>query len=294
MSNEFNRQIVIDNILTLTKLYKFKIGDVEKRLGVSAGYLSRLSKKENESALSAEFVFKAARIFGTTIDRLVSKQIEEVDESVVYLQKFIGSLREQTNDGALQWKAIDREEIRNMLQDKANLQFPVLKIKGADFGQPEEVTDEEFSLNPFAIDYSTSHYNDNKVLSCIYGGVAASATNSVYHVSMPAVDSAKELYIASYRVESIAEPVDFFELMLLDKEGYEKYRKSLKSGEEDQVIMEAEIPSFVHEVCNSYANAWLGLIDCMRELYWAIGAREEKIELSDTVKGFIDSFMATI
>ena len=57
MMEDFNRQTVIKNLMTLVQNSGMKVGDVEKKLGVSAGYLSRLSKKENESALSAEFIW---------------------------------------------------------------------------------------------------------------------------------------------------------------------------------------------------------------------------------------------
>ena len=109
MKVDFNRQVVIDNIMALIQSRNLKVGEAEKQLGVSTGYLSRLAKKENDSTVSAEFIWKAAQYFGVSMDSLIRSRFDEEDKMIDYMRKFLNRLIERTNDGVLEWKAIHVE-----------------------------------------------------------------------------------------------------------------------------------------------------------------------------------------
>ena len=47
MNIEFNKQLMLDNISFLLKESEKKIGELESEAGVSAGYISRISKEGN-------------------------------------------------------------------------------------------------------------------------------------------------------------------------------------------------------------------------------------------------------
>ena len=57
------REMVYENTRALAKLNHRKISDIEREIGVSAGYLSRVKR-----GFSIEHVAKLAQIFSVTID----------------------------------------------------------------------------------------------------------------------------------------------------------------------------------------------------------------------------------
>lgn len=288
MTENFNRQVVIDNIMALIQSRYLKVGEAEKQLGVSTGYLSRLAKKENDSALSAEFVWKAAQYFGVSMDSLIRGRIEDEDKVIDYMRRFLNRLIERTNDGALEWKAIHVEEINHMLMEESSVEFPVVYIREAGFPKKPPHSSED----PIRIDNALSYWGDNKVLSCIYGGAIVNPQGTVYHVSIPyGTDHCKELYLACYCTDTEAGPEEFFELMLLDSDKLEGFWLSQSTDDYQQIIGKNEIPPFVEEVCNTYANAWYPITTELQELYQTVSAHEKDIVLSGSVKGFIDYFM---
>jgi len=288
MKVDFNRQVVIDNIMTLIQSRNLKVGEAEKQLGVSTGYLSRLSKKENDSALSAEFIWNAAQYFGMTVDALIRGRIDQEDKMIDYMRKFVNRLIERTNDGTLEWQAIHVEDINHMLMEEKRMAFPVVYIRKARFPEnPPCAAD-----NPIRIDNALSCWGDNKVMSCIYGGAIVNPQGTVYHVTIPyGSNDARDLYLACYCTETEAGSEEFFELMMLDTDGLNEFWQSQDQDEYRQVIGKSEIPAFVEEVCNTFANAWYPINAEMEELYHTVSAHEKDIVLSGSVKGFIDSFM---
>lgn len=288
MKVDFNRQIVIDNIMALIQSRNLKVGEAEKQLGVSTGYLSRLAKKENDSALSAEFIWKAAQYFSVSMDSLIRGRIEEEDKMIDYMRKFLNRLIERTNNGALEWKAIQVKEINHMLMEEARMEFPVVYIRKAGFPKNPPRASED----PIRIDNALSCWGDNKVMSCIYGGAVVNPQGAVYHVSIPYGEyNSYELYLTSYCTEIEAGPEEFYELMLLNCDRLNDFWQTQAMEEYQQIIGKSEIPSFVEEVCNTYAEAWYPITAEMQELYQTVSAHEKDIVLSGSVKGFIDSFM---
>lgn len=288
MKVDFNRQVVIDNILTLIQSRGLKVGEAEKQLGVSTGYLSRLSKKENESALGAEFIWKAAQYFGVSMDSLIRGRIDQEDKMIDYMRKFLNRLIERTNDGTLEWQAIHVEDINHMLMEEKRMEFPVVYVRKAGFyrNSPRPAED------PIRIDNALSCWGDNKVLSCIYGGAMVNPQGTVYHVPIEyGAGHYKELYLTCYCTETEGGPVEFFELMLLDCDAYDEFWQMQDQDEYRPVIGKSDIPQFVEGVCNTYANAWYPINAEMEELYQTVSSHEKDIVLTGSIKGFIDSFM---
>ncbi len=79
------------NARYLCKQKGMNIGELEKQVGVSKGYLSRLSS--SEKAISLVNLYKTAQILGTPIDDLLSEdmmikhRIQELEEELNLLKE---------------------------------------------------------------------------------------------------------------------------------------------------------------------------------------------------------------
>lgn len=288
MNVKFNRQVVIDNIMTLIQRSTLKVGEVESHLGVSTGYLSRLSKKENESAISAEFIWKVAQFFKVSVDCIIRSRIDEEDRMIDYMRKFINKIISQTNDGTLEWKAIHVEDINHMLMEETRMEFPVMRVRNGGFSKNPPCSADD----PIRIDNALSTWGDNKVLSCVYGGVIVNPQGTIYHVNFPwTYEHSKELYLAYYCTEGLEGAEEFYELMLVDNGDLEDFMRVQDHEDYGHGIGKSEVPEFVNGVCNTFQTAWDPVRSEMQELYQTVSSHEKDIVLSCSVKTFIDSFM---
>ena len=285
---DFNRQTVIKNLMTLVQNSGMKVGDVEKKLGVSAGYLSRLSKKENESALSAEFIWKISQLFGVSVDTLVREDLEQEDKMVGYMRKFIGKLAEKTTSGELVWTPITVNQINNMLMGNSQTQFPVAYYRKAHFPAEQPSPSDD----PIRIDNALACYDDMKVVSAAYGGIIVNPQGSVYYTTIGDGQAAKRLYLACYCTDGETGSEEFFELMFVDPDREDEWWHDQQNDEYYPINGKAEIPPYVEEVCNTYATAWQPIQNEMRDLYRTVKGHEDDIQLSTSVKSTIDQFMA--
>lgn len=71
---KISTNILHSNILFYIKQNKINIGDFEKLVGVSSGYISRANKG---NSTSIDFIVKAAKIMGITIDDLINIDLEQ-------------------------------------------------------------------------------------------------------------------------------------------------------------------------------------------------------------------------
>ena len=71
---EFDIQRLMDNINSIIQQKNIKIGEMESDIGVSPGYISRLTKKGNGAATSADLIWKVAKYLGVSVDFLMATQ----------------------------------------------------------------------------------------------------------------------------------------------------------------------------------------------------------------------------
>lgn len=97
------------NIGTLIKKTGIKIGDVEKGLGVSAGYFSRVAKKQYKANISIDFLNRVSRFFDVSIDALLNANFEKFTAQETYLLNLVCKLIKLTESGEIYWKGIFTE-----------------------------------------------------------------------------------------------------------------------------------------------------------------------------------------
>jgi len=100
---EYEKKTCIDNIYFLSKKKGVKIGDIEARANVSAGYISRLGKEDNKTPLSLEIILAASELLSVSIESLLSFRFDSIISTQEYLLTFIEKLITDTEQSKLRW-----------------------------------------------------------------------------------------------------------------------------------------------------------------------------------------------
>ena len=116
MSGEFNIQIMLDNIYFLLEKSGKKIGELEGEAGVSAGYISRISKDGNTKP-GIEFIMKVADSFNVCLDTLLKVELAKMTPTERYLAFFFEKLIKDTLEDKLDWDKESADQLNRLESD---------------------------------------------------------------------------------------------------------------------------------------------------------------------------------
>ncbi len=102
---EFDRTRLMRNISFLIKEKGIQVGKLENAVGISAGYLSKITKAENESMPGIDLIYKLAQQFEVSVEALVSGDFNKSNDNLLFIVNFIHSLEEDTNRHEFEWGA---------------------------------------------------------------------------------------------------------------------------------------------------------------------------------------------
>jgi hypothetical protein len=100
---EFDNSFLVNNINYLAKKNELRIGDLEKLLGISAGYISRTAKENSAKKLSVDVVWKIAKLFETDLKALLETDLQIPNSNTEMAAKFLQKAYKQTEDGTIEW-----------------------------------------------------------------------------------------------------------------------------------------------------------------------------------------------
>ena len=115
---EFNRTRLMENINTLIKEKGLKIGEIETTVGISTGYLSKMTKTDNESMPGIDLIFKLAELLEVSVDALVGGDFNKSNDNLFFVMKFIQSLIEDTDIHKFTW---EKFAVYNEVKEKYGL-----------------------------------------------------------------------------------------------------------------------------------------------------------------------------
>ena len=157
MYQEFDKDIMIDNLYYLVKKKNLKVGELEKDCGVSAGYISR-TRSESKSKPSIELVMKMAEALGVSIDTLVRYDITLLTTTEQYLLEFLEKLIKDTQDDKLTWNTGSSDSL-NMIDENHDINdsevpdYPLFSVQTffeeSDCEYPDKVTRTVFQSHTF-------------------------------------------------------------------------------------------------------------------------------------------------
>lgn len=100
----FDKKLCMDNIYAIAKDKGIKIGELERTAGLSAGYLSKLSKEGNTAVPGIDSLLLIAQTLGVSIDALVSVDYRDLNSDEKYLAAFIEKLISGTELKKITWE----------------------------------------------------------------------------------------------------------------------------------------------------------------------------------------------
>ncbi len=156
MNIEFNKQLMLDNISFLLKESEKKIGELESEAGVSAGYISRISKEGNTKP-GIEFIINVAHSLNTSIDTLLNIDLSGMTPTELYLVSFLEKLNKDTLGDRLDWTRESADSLNRTETDINGIaNHPLLSYEtfyeDGELEFPEEVSAVVFVSNTFDCD----------------------------------------------------------------------------------------------------------------------------------------------
>ena len=115
MNKDFNKNLLLDNILYLVKEKNLKIGEVEVQAGVSPGYISR--NRDGNTKPSIEFIVNISSILNVSIDALTRVDFSAMTPTEKYLVSFIEKLIRDTTDDKLSWDVETKKYLNELETD---------------------------------------------------------------------------------------------------------------------------------------------------------------------------------
>ena len=271
MPKEFDRQKMLSNISTLIQQRGMKIGELEAKVGVSAGYLSRLGKEDSKAIPAIDVIWRIARELGVNIELLVDGNFDHATENLAYLQKFIQRLFEKTVTGGLDWQSYSRYRMEQAVRGEVNLQVPFIET------DPERTfTDNRDDLLQMGCDYSSITGCGHKhFISFTWPGSTQSMGGSCFYTD---IATAKRLYIAK-----------FVDVMYEDANEYDPGVPDLVDWYE--VIVEDTSSGHIEAICSTLSKS-APLLPDIEKLYQELKQHEYDLRIAPTVKQVIDDFMS--
>ena len=94
---------LFDNIYFLLEEKNTKVGELEKELEITPGYISRTRKDGGRPSI--DFLWNVAQFFNTHIDIIVSVDLQKLTETERFIINFVEKMTKDTFETKLNWKA---------------------------------------------------------------------------------------------------------------------------------------------------------------------------------------------
>ena len=270
MSNEFDRQKLLANISTLIQQKGMKIGELETSVGVSAGYLSRLSKEDNKTIPALDVIWRIAKTLGVNIELLIDGNFDHATENIEYLRKFIQKLFEKTVAGEMDWDSFNISAINAALHNDGYVGIVEYNRNGPPY------TPHDSDMRQLGYDHGSEMSTDNRRIR--------SATRPKDDVV--AADSCFRVPFGDHNILWLAK---FAETMLSgddfdpgEPEIVEWYELSVEDARDEQ--------SYPEGICNTLWTS-ASLLPDIEKLYQELKTHEYDLRIKQNVRQAIDAFM---
>lgn len=146
----FDKRLFISNIYQLAKERSAKIGDLEKKAGVSVGYLSRINKEDSNTVPTIDFVAGVAAALGVSVDAIINNDYSTPTPTESYILSFVDRLLTRTNADELDWKKETVADLHSVGYDEQGDPYHPLFATSCENNEPVVVYNSRFN-NEFDI-----------------------------------------------------------------------------------------------------------------------------------------------
>ena len=105
-----DKQRIVRNISFFAQEQNKKVGEIEEAIGVSQGYLSKLSKPSSKQMPSLETVCRLADLFGVSVSDLIYTDFPILTKGDRQVHDFLQALIRQTANEEITWELVDYNE----------------------------------------------------------------------------------------------------------------------------------------------------------------------------------------
>ena len=125
---EFDKELLIQNIDYLCEDEKIKKTELETDIGASNGYLTRISKKDNDTKPNIDLICKIADRFGIDVNSLLFCNYVTIDKDSQLSKRFLSKLIDDTDEGDLEWKIEEPKSYLRVEAKTINGIYPLYKV----------------------------------------------------------------------------------------------------------------------------------------------------------------------
>lgn len=155
LNKEFNKKLMLDNIAVLLSESGIKVGELENEAGVSAGYISRLTK-DGAGKPGIEFIMNAAEALKVSIDTLLYIDLAGLTPTERYLISFLEKLKKDTAEDKLEWIRYSADSLNRMEPNyDSSVDHPLFSyetfMEAGEGDYPDEVSRVVFTSHTFDV-----------------------------------------------------------------------------------------------------------------------------------------------
>ena len=112
----YDRKKMANNIGYLLQVKDVKVGELERQIGVSHGYISRIGKDDGIKP-SIEVVAKIAQTLGVSVDTLLYEELSDLTPTQAYLTGLVEKLIRDTRNCTIYWETEKPDNLNNLCFD---------------------------------------------------------------------------------------------------------------------------------------------------------------------------------
>lgn len=263
----FDRAKLLKNISAVIQERGVKIGELETSVGVSPGYLSRLSKDDIKTLPPLDVVWRIAKALSVSMERLIEGNFDHASATVTYMQQFLQKLFEDTVNSVIDWNSKSVTDLNCILRCEDNEYFAFIHTN-----YDKEYREDRSFRDEAHYDKGTYEcYRHCKITPVTSPKTNAWVDDSVFFTRMP---NGQTLYLVRYGMpdllsEDAPDALIFYELYFDNPE-----------SQDDAVV----------PICNTFGNRRV-LFPDIEKLYQELKEHEFDLRISKEARSSIDCFM---
>ncbi len=99
----YDKKVCINNIRFLAKNQNIKLGSLEKSIGVSPGYFSKLEKEGNLANPTIDLIVKISEIFKVSVNSIIGPSLTDLNAKELIVLKFLSALIKDSEESKFLW-----------------------------------------------------------------------------------------------------------------------------------------------------------------------------------------------